>query len=243
MSDFDSTDLPDPSSLSTAEMFKLILESQKRVEDTVKEQANRVLQLESEVKILKCQVYDLQNTVNKSEQELRKNTVRITGFPFTEEEKASTDSKYLAKKVYDRILQPMLHCAKNATHIDKVTKLDNTVEGCFRLRTNTPTGTGRPPPIILKFSNEQIKIGVFKVKRLNTPPPTQEEKDMGIQKFNLVEDLTPQAYSKLREIQREEVVERAWTVNGRIKFVVRGNQRIHTVKSVYDPVPDILSKI
>ena len=56
------TDIPDPSLLSTAEMFRAILESQKRVEATVTEQVAKVIELEKEVKVLKSQVYALQNS-------------------------------------------------------------------------------------------------------------------------------------------------------------------------------------
>ena len=244
MASINITDIADPSQLSTFEMFKAILESQKRVEDTVKEQAARVTELEKEVKTLKSQVLDLQNLVNKSEQERRKCSVRITGIPFTDEEKTSSDGRFLARKIYDKLLQPMLTCAKAKNLIEKVPKLDNTVEGCYRLRANTAiTGTASPPPVILKLCSEQLALGVLKVKKMNTPPPSQEEKDMGIQRYSVMEDLTPQAYAKLREIQKEEVVEKAWTVGGRIKFIVRGNQRIHTVRSVFDPITVILANI
>ncbi len=74
------------------------------------------------------------------------------------------------------------------------------------------------------------------------PSPTQEEKDIGIVRFSIVEDLTPQAYSKLKELIKEEAVEKAWTVNGRIKFLVRGSKKIHTVISVYDQITEILAK-
>ena len=73
------------------------------------------------------------------------------------------------------------------------------------------------------------------------PVPSQEERDSGIVRFAIVEDLTPQAFAKLKEINREESVEKAWTVNGRIKFLVRGSNRIHNVKSVYDPITVILA--
>ena len=121
--------------------------------------------------------------------------------------------------------------------------MDNVIESYYRLRANVAlTGTATPPPIILKFCSEQLKLGVLKVKRLSMPAPPQEEKDAGILRYAIVEDLTPQAFSKLKELIREESVEKAWTVDGRIKFLVRGNKKIHTVKSVYDPITDILSK-
>jgi hypothetical protein len=78
-------------------------------------------------------VYDLQNIVNTREQELKSLSVRVTGFPFTEEEKASTDGKFLAKKIYDRILLPVLNQAKTKNHIERVPTVANTIQSCFRV--------------------------------------------------------------------------------------------------------------
>ena len=159
-------------------MFLAILESQKRVEATVTEQVAKVLELENEGKELKSQVYVLQNTVNRSEQDKRKCSVRISGIHFTEEEKTTVDPKFLAKKVYDKLLFPLLTYAKAKNLVDKVPKVDNVIESCYRLRANEAlTGTAAPPPIILKFCSEQLKLGVLKVKRLSMPAPPQEEKD------------------------------------------------------------------
>ncbi len=140
------TNIPDPSLLSTAEMFRAILESQKRVEATVTEQVAKVIELEKEVKVLKSQVYALQNSVNRNEQEQRKLSVRITGVPFTEEEKAMVDGKFLSKKVYDKLLLPLLTSAKAKNLVDRVPKADNVIETCYRLRANVAlTGTASPP--------------------------------------------------------------------------------------------------
>ncbi len=83
----------------------------------------------------------------------------------------------------------------------------------------------------------------MKNKRLHTPLPTKEEMDAGLRKFSIVEDLTPPAYSKLRELQREESVSKAWASGGCLHFTTRGSDRVHTVKSVFDPIVDILAKI
>ncbi len=170
--------------------------------------------------------------------------VRIIGFPLTEEEKASSDPKYLPKKIYDRLLSPIFNHARSTNQIDRTPQLTTAVESCFRARaTSSLTGTARPSPIILKFASEHFKTTILRNKRLHTPPPTKEEADIGIRKFSIVEDLTPPAYSKLRELQQEESVTKSWAAGGKLHFVVRGNDRVHTVKSVFDPITTILAKV
>lgn len=172
----------------------------RRTETTLQEFQGRVVKLEAAVDTLNKQVYDLQNTVNLREQQLRAKTVRITGFPYTEEEKASTDPKYLTKKIHEKLLSPIYNFAKSSGQIERAPTNTTAIESCFRVRASSAlTGTARPPPIILKFTTEPMKPHIMKNKRLHMPMPSKEEKDIGIQRFTIVDDLTPPAYKKLRD--------------------------------------------
>jgi hypothetical protein len=159
--------------LTTDQMIKQIFTSVKNIETSMSQVQSRVVVLEDNVAKLNKQVYDLQNVVNSREQELKSLSVRVTGFPFTDEEKASTDGKYLSKKIYDRILTPILNQAKTKNHIERVPTLANTIQSCFRVgQAAARTGTGAPPPVILKLSNDVIKLAIMRNKRQATPAPT-----------------------------------------------------------------------
>ncbi len=237
-------DLPDPSVLPDSAMLREILATVRRTESSLKEYQDRVIKLETDVDDLNKKVYDLQNLLNLREQQARSKTVRVIGFPFTEEEKSSVDPKFLAKKIHERILTPIYTHAKSTNQIERVPQLATAVETCFRARASTsPTGTARPPPVILKLTTDILKTTLMKNKRLHIPSPSKEEKDLGIERFSIVEDLTPPTFNKMRELQKEESVVKTWTIGGKIFFTVRGDSKIHTVKSVFDPVTTILAKI
>jgi hypothetical protein len=229
--------------LTTEEMIKYIFSSVKKIEASMGQLQSKVVLLEKEVVNLNKQVYDLQNIVNVREQERRGLTVRISGVPFTDEEKASTDSKSLMKKVYDKILLPVLNSAKSKNHIDRIPSMANTVQLCYRVgAASARTGTGAPPPIILKFANETVRLTILKNKRNGLPAPLQEEKDMGITRFNITEDLTPPCYRLVKELNRNEDVAKVWTIDGQIRILLRGSQSVFRVRSVFDSADSIVAK-
>jgi hypothetical protein len=230
--------------LSLEEMVKHIYVTVNRMESRFSEQQQRITECEAKVDVLNRQVYDLQNIVNLREQELRGLSVRVSGLPYLDDEKASTDSEFLAKRVYDRIFLPMLNYAKSRNGVDKIPNLNNTIASCYRVgsaaaKTNTPT----PPPIVIKFVSEHTMLAILKNKRQHTPSPTNEEMAAGYKRFIIAEDLTPQCFKLLRELQRNEDIAKAWTSDGKIRFVLKDSTTIHKVKSVFDPVQLILSKI
>jgi predicted RNase H-like nuclease (RuvC/YqgF family) len=132
--------------LSLEEMVRHIYNTTNRMEATLADQQTRINACETNVQVLNRQVYDLQNVVNLREQELRGLTIRINGFPYTDEEKTS-DSKALSKRVYDRILFPMLNYAKSRNEINKVPTINNTISSCYRVglaSAKTNTANRRP---------------------------------------------------------------------------------------------------
>jgi hypothetical protein len=122
--------------------------------------------------------------------------------------------------------------------------VENTIESCFRLSgAGALTGTGRPPPVIVKFRNPTFRLAALRAKRLGMPPPTPAEKDMGIEKFTMAEDLTPATFKKFKELQADTRTGKIWTTDGKIRFTTSGDKdskKIYTVKSVFDSVDTIL---
>lgn len=233
------SDPSDPSELSTDQMIRAIYTSVKKMETRLEEQQTKIVKLEEEVSTLNKQVYQLQNLVNQNEQEKKSLAVRVTGFPMSDEEKASTDPRFLAKKLHEKLLVPIFNHAKSKNIISRIPAVDNVISSCFRIG----NASSSSPPIILKFAKDNVRLIILNNKRLGMPTPSPEEKTSGITRYNIVEDLTAQAYKTFQLLQKEETVEKIWTAGGKIFFCTRGDKKIHTVKSVYDPVTSILANV
>ncbi len=226
--------------LTLEEMVKSIYTKVNAIDAKFEEQQKKIQSLESEVKLLKNQVYSLQNVMNKREQESKLLSLRVNGLAFYDDEK--TDNSLLTKRLYDKLLHPILSAAKLNKKIDKVPTLANTIASCYRVRAHVAiTGTGSPPPVIVKLVSDQVRLAILQNKRRSTPSPPAEEKDMGILRMSIMEDLTPETYKKLRELKQHERVDKAWTTNGRIRFTVTGYDRVHLVKSSFDDIDLILN--
>ncbi len=99
-----------------------------------------------------------------------------------------------------------------------------------------------PPPIIIKLCSKQLRLAILKNKKTSIPAPTTLERNAGIKRFVLVEDLTPPTYKKLTELLGDDRVEKAWSVEGRLRFVLMGNDKgVKKVKSVFDSVDQIVT--
>ncbi len=200
-----------------------------------------IVKLEDDVKLLKKEVRELKTRLNNRDQQARGKSLRLFGVPITPEEANSGPEAYkaLSKRVYD-VIKPMLTAAKNKGELETVPQLNTAMEDVYRVgRFDQKT----PPPIIINFSNRRIRMAVLRHKKLHTPSPSDDEKKGGAVKFSLVEDLTGPTYKKLKEIQQDERVERAWTMDGSIRFTISGDKSgtIRRVKSIFDPIDVILA--
>jgi hypothetical protein len=114
----------------------------------------------------------------------------------------------------------VLNYAKLKNNIDRIPSVSNTIVSCYRLGANVVrTGTGAPLPVILKLTNDSVKLAILRNKRLATP--TSQEKDLGILRFTIEEDLTPPCFKLLRDLQRNEDDVKVWTVDGRIRWMLK----------------------
>jgi len=240
--------IPDPATLSTDEkinaIFTVMMELKNnnlRMQETINTHVKEIASLHNTVNSLNKEVYDLKNTVNNREQDCRSLNIRIIGVPYSEEEKAATDNKLLCKKVYDRILVPILTSAKAANIIDKIPSISNTIADCYRIGPLRIPGTGNPPHIILRFVDSTTRLAILKTKKTSTPKPNTTERDMGITRFIINEDLTPATYKKMLELKTQEEVEKVWTVEGRIRYTISGSSTVRKVRSSFDSIDTILS--
>ena len=206
-----------------------------RVEDR-----KQIAKLVEDVKCLNKEVKELKMHLNYRDQQGRGKSLRLFGVPLTPEEANSGPEAYkaLAKRLYE-VLKPVLTAAKNKGELDTVPQIHNVVEDCYRV--------GRfdlknPPPIIINFVNKRVRMAVLRFKKANLPAPSDDEKKSGAVRFSLVEDLTGPTYKKLRELQLDERVERAWTMDGSIRFISTGDKTntIKRVKSVFEALDTII---
>ena len=73
------------------------------------------------------------------------------------------------------------------------------------------------------------------------PSPSDREKSSGTKKFVIVEDLTAPTYKKLQELLGDDRVEKAWSVDGHLRFILTGNDKtVKKVKSVFDSTEQII---
>jgi hypothetical protein len=206
---------------------------------------------------LQQELVNVKISANNRDQLLRMKSVKLSGFPISEEEKNASDSeKFLAKRVYDKILLPILSAAKEDGALDSVPTLAKTIDEIRRINTwSPPSASGSvpglapskdkaPPLVIITLCSHPIRLALLRYKKENMPSPSSADRSLGTKGFFISEDVTPPTAKLLRDLLADERVDRAWTVEGRIRYIRSGdtNRRIYKVKSIYDTVSCILAK-
>ena len=201
---------------------------------TVNNHEDRLTALERDMRTQK----ELSNT---QQQQLRSLTVRLLNVPYSPGETLNNFAK-LRDNVYSRFLLPLLTAAKNKNEISVIPPSNAIIDSCFRPYSPSNSNSDQPPPpVIIKISSKPLKIVVMKNKK-ELPKPTTDENTIGITRFILVEDLTPDNHRVLATLSKSKLTHKVWSVDGRIKFTkVDKPEVVMTVKSVYDPLTKILS--
>jgi outer membrane murein-binding lipoprotein Lpp len=180
----------------------------------------------------------LEETANRREQYHRATSIRILNVPVTVGE-ADDDNSLLINTVYERFLKPILTIAKQSKTISSIPISKTLIESAFRPYA-APNSVARPPPVIVKLSTRALKVAIMRHKRGNIPTPTAEEQRADIQRFLIVEDITAPTHRKLKELSADQRVDKAWTVDGVIRFTLKNSTTVKKVKSVFDSVSDIV---
>jgi hypothetical protein len=209
-----------------SETKKMLTESQAKVTQL----ENRVVTLEREVKGLK-------EAANDRDQADKGRTVRLFGYPVTEEETSSDGGKSFQSKLYDRVLKPCLNNAKSNGDLQTVPQFSTAIDKMYRAGKSS---ADRPAPVIIKFTSEVFRTAVLRHKKASLPAPTPQERAAGTRRFVVVEDLTPANYRMLKQLQGRDEVSRVWSIDGKLRFVLKDNDKIFKVKSVFDPVETII---
>ena len=200
----------------------------------------KVAILETTVSSMEVDILSLKEQLNNKNQEGKLLSARLFGIPVTDEETKSTDGgESFRKQIYDRYVKPCLNAARSNGDISSVPQAHNVITKCFRL--GKPTGT-RPPPLLVTFSSYELRTAVFRYKRDSFPVPSEAEKINGTKRYVMVEDLTSPTYSLLKALKDHPDVQKAYTIEGRIRFSkVAKPDFILKVKSVFEPIEKILS--
>ncbi len=96
---------------------------------------------------LQQELVNVKISANNRDQLLRMKSVKVSGFPVSEEERSASDpEKFLAKRIYDKILVPILTAAKEDGALDSVPTLTKTIEVIRRINTWSPPSTSGSVP-------------------------------------------------------------------------------------------------
>ncbi len=211
--------------------------------------AASIAAIQSELASNKAEIRTLKTSFNNREQRLRSTTLRIFNVPATVGESLE-NFKPLASKVYDKILRPALVAAKSAGDIPSVPQQATLIEACFRTSTNTspplvPVGasaspTINAPPIVVRLSSNTFRWAIMKHRR-SVPLPPEGDREAGIRRYAVVEDLTPDSHRLLKQLQRDDRTEKVWSSNGQLFFTRPNTQGYQKVKNIFDSIDTILA--
>ena len=191
------------------------------------------------------EIMSLKEQANSRDQQLRSSSVRLYGFGHAAED--ATDPRALSKRVYDSVVKPVLAVAKANKMIDVLPQLANAITEVYRVRVFTtqelipglpPPPPPPPAPVIIKFANPAIRLAFLRCKKEHTPAPLDSDKAAGTKKYTASEDLTGPTYKMFKAMVDSPLVDKVWTVDGRLRFTVPGDKSVKKVKSVFVSVAD-----
>ena len=182
--------------------------------------------IQLQVATISKDVNSLKHTVNFIDQESRSKTIRIIGLKVPEIDITQYgQEKAIIKKAYEKLVKPILNAAKNKGELETVPILLNVLEQGRFVSKGFVDQQGRtlPPIVSISFNKWYIRNVVMRYKKDNMPTPTDSDKASGISFFSLVEDLTPTNAKRLKEFRDNDNVDRAWTVDGKVRFVLKSS--------------------
>jgi hypothetical protein len=171
----------------------------------------------------------LSEKVNRLDQSLRANSLRIHGLPVT----SNTPAAEVPNIVYKEIILPILEAAKASGDIPPahIPSLHSTLVSAFTIPTKKNSASS---PVIVKFYSESIRSLVFKHKRNALPTVTDLPSNRVRPKFSIYEDLTATNHSLLRSFADDPRVKSAWTFGGQIRFKPHHDDTVYKVSSISD---------
>ena len=178
-------------------------------------------------------INQLKDQLNRCDQTIRSNSLRIVGLPIT----STTQPSEIPSMVYNLVIRPCMEAAmaKGELPPNAFPTSHFLIENSFAI----PTRKGSSTPVIVKLSSSFIRTLIFKYKKEALPktrdPATNKER----RSFAIFEDLSPANYTLLRSFSDDERVKGAWSFNGQIKFKLHDGETVYRGKSLLDTVESI----
>ena len=201
----------------------------------------------------------LKAKLNNLEQHHRSWSVRVTGLKIPAEDEF--DSNMVKVHLYEQLLRPILEGAVSKHILPTLPTACEIIERAHIL----PAKEKATKSVIARFYCRDMRALVFKLKKEFAPRekagattrsnsvagenPAWSSSVMGDGpakpltarlKFQIYDDLTKVNFQKMKAIGADKRVAQCWSANGQIKFKLVGCQTVKSVKSVYDPIDDIL---
>jgi hypothetical protein len=203
-------------------------------------------QFQLKVNTLEKDVLNIKTTINNVDQDTRASVIRVSGLSVSDADMEQHGyEKAVIKRVYDRIVKPILNVAKNNGNIDSVPTMLNVLEQGYVASKSIIDKQGRtlPPVLAVRFTNRFLRNTVLRLRRENMPSPSDAEKAAGVSRYYINEDLTPDVARKVKELRGSGLVERVWTVDGKIRFVLISDKNtVVKLSSPYISLEEALKK-
>jgi hypothetical protein len=94
--------------------------------------------------------------------------------------------------------------------------------------------------LVITFTSESFCMAIMRNKKSSLPTPSTTERDAGIRRYMIVEDLTPANFQMLKLLKNMEEVDKIWTIKGKLRLKLKGHENIIKSKSVFDSVESFL---
>ena len=177
----------------------------------------------------------LTEKVNRLEQSMRSNSLRIHGLPIT----SSTPPTAVPGIVFKEIITPIFEAAQRCGDLPPAhaPSMHFTLSHAFAIpsKKNSPSS-----PVIVKFYSGFIRSLVFKHKRDALPTTTDLSSNRVRPKYSIYEDLTASNHSLLRSFADDPRVKSAWSFSGQIRFKTHSSDTVYKATSLSDTFDKIV---
>ncbi len=166
-------------------------------------------------------IEQLSEKVNKLDQSLRSNSIRIHGLPIT----SATSPSQVPGIVFKEIILPILDTAKQSGDIPPsyTPDIHSTLVNAFSL----PSKKSSTAPVVVKFYSEFIRNLVFKHKRATIPTAPDPSSNRVRPIYSINEDLTAPNHTLLRSFADDSRVKSVWSFSGQIRFKTHQNDTVY----------------
>jgi hypothetical protein len=179
-------------------------------------------------------IEQLSEKVNRLDQSLRANSLRIHGLPVS-----NTTSPYeVANTIFKEIILPIFNAAKHSGDLpgDAVPTLHSIISNAFAIPSKKNSSSS---PVVVKLNSEYLRGLIFKLKKDALPTTTDLQSNRVRQKYAIYEDLSPANHQLLRTFADDPRVKSAWSYGGQIRFKSHHDESIYKVTSLsatYDTI-------